>query len=186
MPLYQIDFQARMLWPKSTDSWYYWTNTFFADCATILDAYEAVGVADNFLRSVTRRTVYDAGLRWGLAPGPDPIIYQGPSGNEPGYFGNPGEVGVLGNAVLLHGLSAGKVISYKRLMLPLMPEEIGTDGRIIDGVLDWFGAAAATLLPVAYTNAAGQLIESYRVQPTPHLWQPRHGTKRRSRPVFAI
>lgn len=186
MTLYQIDFQARMLWPRSDSDWYYWTNTFFAECATILDAYEAVGVADNFLRTVTRRTVFDAGLRWGIAPGPDPIIFQGPSGNEPGYYGQPGQVGTLGNAVLLQGLAGGKVVSYKRLMLPLMPDEIGADGLIVPDVLSWFGSAALTLLPVQFTNAAGTVIEEYRVKETPHLWQPRHGTKRRSRAVFAI
>jgi len=93
--------------------------------------------------------------------------------------------GSLFNVVRLHGWAGGKVVSYKLWRFPLRLSDIEGD-RLSDQAL---GIVNDVIIPGLSTaplcNIHGIEVEEWTCDGLVHIWQVRHGTKRRERVVFA-
>lgn len=163
---------------------YYWTSVYYYENLgstpyvgdfynTIIEA-TANGTLDTVRRVAIRLTDVTHGTEYGIVTlGADGLIDA------------DGDEGSLTNVARLVGWNEGRQVSYKLWRVPLRIGDIsGKDisgtmqGIINDGVLD-------ALNSLEFCNVHGVPIQEWTCDGAVHIWQLRHGTKRRERVVFA-
>jgi len=163
---------------------YYWTNVYYYDNSggdpfygpdhnAILDANYA-GTTDHVALVALRVTNAITGIEYGILTPPDNM----------GTLPNDNR-GSLINCVRLSGRREGREVCYKRWRVPLGNNDV--DGSDLSAsCIALFTDTIIPLLSLAtICNIHGEAVDEWIVQPSVHMWQLRHGTKRRARVVFA-
>lgn len=163
---------------------YYWTNVYYYDNSggdpfygpdhnAILAANYA-GTTDQVALVALRITNAMTGVEYGILTPPDNL----------GTLTN-GERGSLINCVRLSGRAAGREVCYKRWRIPMGNIDVEGD-QLSSSCLALFNDTIIPLLALAtICNTHGDAVDEWIAQPAVHMWQLRHGTKRRARVVFA-
>lgn len=186
MPVYQVDYQSRYPWPENPDGYYYWTNTFYTVAATDnIAAVNLNGIIVNMYGICCTTGVETPYYQIKTPPGRQAALYVDPLGSIHGLLTET-EPGLLTSCVRIYGYIGGKVRWWKMWRVPL--QKSMTDGlRLTDTFHsyledNWGPLAAAEII----TTADGDVVEEFHASPLIHMWQQRHGTKRRQRVVFAV
>lgn len=163
---------------------YYWTNVFYYENLGsnpfVGDQYNAIIEA---VRAGTLDTVDRVAVRiWNMTAGTEYGIVTIP---WVGVIDSDGESGSLQNVARLVGWSGDSQVSYKLWRVPLRIGDF--DGSAINptmmGILD--AGILAWLNSTTFCNVNGVPIDNWTCDAEAHMWQLRHGTKRRERVVFA-
>ena len=182
---WHFDQQYRLDSPPPSHPLYYWTNDYSwlqADGVTPDN-----DIVTNFVQGCRycipqqttqvdwRVTAPDGSFIWPLGPTEN-------SGLAPFY--DP--AGVLGLCLLVDFFSAGKRVGYKRYRGPWSDSLVlGTQWD--SALVSYFDTSVIPNLMVnPLCNRQGIAFDDYFVRSTIYMWQQRHGTKRRSRPVFVL
>jgi len=185
MALWTLDVQY-FYWLPDGETRYYWTNCYAwlqDDALTVPDSavvtpLQLATIA--LAKQNTTRQLYRIRNR--------PMTYQhifvdNAVGGYPGFASD----GLLDYCVLLHGYNAsGSQIAYKRLRGVWSQSEM--DARTWKPALvSYLQAYVDGHFPgLPLCNWGGRSVSSWRVDSAIHIWQQRHGTKRRARPVIAL
>lgn len=183
MRIWQLDPQFRTPINEEGD-WYYWTNTFYCNFDAgipssdwpgwndfIIGCYS--GTLDNTELVSIREMEVSTGVVYGIPT---------PSDNK-GYIPAEGG-GQLLNTARLVGWSGGKAVSYKRWRFPLRTSDLG-EGVLAPGALSVLRDTVIPLfISAGFTNIRGDIIDNWTCDGLLHMWQLRHGTKRRTRVVY--
>lgn len=180
---WRLDLQHRYT-PVDSGTPYYWTSVYYYEnlgstpfvgpnYSAILNTTYAASTDDTALVAV-RQFDTTHNTQFGIAT---PLDNLGDLDPEDG--------GSLFNVVRLVGRAAGKVVSYKLWRFPLRLSDIDGD-YLSDQAI---GIVNDTIIPglttAALCNINGVAVEEWSCDGLVHLWQVRHGTKRRERVVFA-
>lgn len=185
MPVYQVDYQCRYPHEDTDDGYYYWTNCYYTVADNPIDAEVNLnGIMTNMYTVACIVGVETLFCQVKSPPGRQAPLYIDPLGDIFGVLPAP-DGGLLTNTVRVYGLVAGRQVWYKRWRVPLRPSDI--DGLVLEGSFHAYLEANFSALAAAgvLTTVTGDVIEEIHVSPRVHMWQLRHGTKRRARPVFA-
>jgi len=177
--------ETQLRYPSvETGADYYWTNVFYYENLGSTpytgDYYNQIinatrsGTLDTVERVAIRLTNHSTGTQFGIVT----IPWEG-------VIDADGEEGSLFNVARFVGWNEGKQVSYKLWRVPLRIGDIdGPD--IASSMLAILEAGPlAALNSVQFCNVNGIPIEEWTCDGKLHIWQLRHGTKRRERVVFA-
>jgi len=182
--LYQVDYEFRFPYVENPDGYYYWTNAFYVEQTTPIAAITSCnGRLSNIVHHTCLLGVECTGHQVHTPPGSGDVVYVDPGSTLAGSL-SPIGVGPLINSVHILFLAAGSVVGWKRWRVPLRTSDIDGDYIATAFWLDlqdyWSGALSSPVL----RSRTGVLIDEILVDRKIHMWQLRHGTKRRSRPVI--
>jgi len=170
--------------PVDADAAYYWTSVFYYENLSsdpfhgpyynaIVDATLA-GSLDTVPMVSVRITNVTAATEYGI------VTVGPPYGEIPTLDG-----GLFNDVARIVGWSEGRQVSYKLWRFPMRivdldGKELSTAamGIINDGIL-------TNLNSVTLCNVNGVPIDEWTCDGLIHMWQVRHGTKRRERVVYA-
>lgn len=180
MHVQRIQSQHRLIWPQNPDGYYYWTNQFYCDLDSPPDDNSSLYWISVFLIRVHSSAVEMNWVRVLDPPNTDTVVFDGSRFDQAGERVIDGGYSPF-DCVLMRWLIGGRQVGYSRLRLPVHAvEEVG--GFLSDGLISTVeGTANDILLHGKVTSKDGVPIEEFRVVPWVHMWQFRHGTKRRER-----
>lgn len=185
MDLHQFDVQVRIdLDPPNLKN-YWWTYCFIVNYDDPPDTFDW---RYHLTRAVAYATIDEV---WKVADRVTNPPYSNENPVVTAYGGNQ-----KGNLLVTHGyvLNTGvrmyfyageKLVGYKRWRQPLRTEDMVNGTHITPFILSNYNTVASVLLEAKIYGRYGDKIDNIVVDPRIHLWQWRHGTKRRARPVFA-
>lgn len=180
MHVQRIQYQSRVSWPQNPSGYYYWTNQYYCDVDNPPEDNSSLYWGSVFMLRVHTTAVQ---LNWVRVLDPantDTVVFDGPAFDQPGIRAIDDGYSPF-DCVLMRWLIGGRQVGYSRLRLPVHAvEESG--GLLSPGLVSTVeGIANDVLLHGKITSKDGVLIEEFRVAPWVHMWQFRHGTKRRER-----
>lgn len=182
MPAEPHRYQTQLRMPDSRlpGGYYYWLNQFIYDGATQTNPYLArqrmvdfwIQCHCTFVQLCYQRTEY--------------IVGSGDWTIDPAWWDDFGQYPVEGgyspyNSVYLRHLVGGRQVSYSRLRMPVLAQDmVGTELHpdLISHIEGWANYA---LIEAAVCTAGGVLIEEFRCAPELSQWQYRQGSDRRKR-----
>lgn len=163
---------------------YYWTNVYFYEnLSTDPFAGDQWNAIIDAIRTGTLDTVDRVAMRiWDTTHNTQHGIVT-LAWN--GIIDSDGQSGSLFNVARFVGWADGRQASYKLWRMPLRISDF--DGSDITpatmAVID--AGPLAALNSAQFCNEDGVLIDNWTCDGRAHIWQLRHGTKRRERVVFA-
>jgi len=180
---WRVDFQLQ--YPSmETQLDYYWTNCFYYENASS-DPYSGdyFSALVNAVHNGTLDTCHRVAIRvTNTTTGHLHSIVTIP------WFGaidSGGEVGSLINTLRLVGMADGRQVSYKLWRIPLLLMDI-EGGKVTSTLQAVIQAGVLDVLnSQQFLNVQGVPVEEWVCDWAIHPWQLRHGTKRRTRVVFA-
>jgi len=170
----------------TASGFYYWTTNYYWQS-------ESVSVADgpglnatlDLARMVSLDSTTDVLWRAQTISGPGSSTQWGGFGFT-GDLPDTDDVHSFINCARIEGKCEDGSRWYKMLRFPLRPEDV--EGSMLSAdTYDYLNDVYIPALPLdILCNIGGHLVTSARVIPEIQMWQYRHGTKRRSRPVLVF
>lgn len=171
--------------PDSTDR-YYWSEVFYVDSSDT-SGFPGWNVDMLFtMESLHIRNVTLHGYRVHEAPGDNTIIashvYSPPRTGLVGpVWGNYTLLNIARWTIYTEGRK-----TYKLHRMPMRDIDLDGDMLSTGGWLRSQGAANSMVATGKFRNRYGELITSIEVDRKVHMWQLRHGVKRRTRQPFTL
>ena len=180
MHVQRLQSQHRISWPGNPVGYYYWTNQFYYDLETPPDDLTSLYWISVFLIRVHTEAVEMNWIRVLDPADTDTVVFSASRFNQPGQ--QPLVSGYSPfDSVLMRWLIGGRQVGYSRLRLPVQASQ-ESGGLLDSGLVSTVeGYANDNLIFGKVTSKDGVPIEEFRVAPWVHMWQFRHGTKRRER-----
>lgn len=179
MALTQVDLLKSMPYASLPSGRYYWTTTLYTESTLFTSDANLALYAVTREKLITRANVDFEGLRVKRPPGRANIVLQ-----QDFTFGQPGAQTAVANPFLIN-IARWTLrddfghVTYRLHRFPLGEGEF--DGlkltsaayAVQQNMLNGF------LFPARWYNHHGNVLTSGQVSPLVHMWQLRHGTKRR-------
>lgn len=181
MVLWQIDAGKRVSYAPNPDGFYYWTSVWYLDRADYsndnslyTDVSQAEALTCLTIVQGTQFNVKHAPGRGGVVTVIDRTLnFGGIPYDGSGYS-------MINVARCTWRSNTGRY-SYKLVRLPLMASQMSGRYLVGVGVPNVQAMINGVLATAPIRNQYGERIISGKVDPLIHMWQLRHGTKRRER-----
>jgi hypothetical protein len=183
--LIQADIEFRIPMSFMPDGFYYWTHTWIYDLDNPPVGITSLQQISVMQHNGTLSNVQPIRLQRTTPP------YSGVPFSKIVSFGDHGLLAVgeswsIFNTVRLSFWAGGKFVGYKRWRVPLRDIDI-VDGKLSADIYNLFNSTIGPGLLVAkICSRDGTPIDAVTVSPLVHMWQWRHGTKRRTGHVIVI
>lgn len=177
MAIYRFDLQSRAPWPHGPQSFYYWTNVYYADVRDFTDYDYARDYVGSITNAMSHSDTREDFLH--VIDTTDGTVIQNTNFTWPPNPLVTGPTISLENTVLAQMWSLGRLIGFKRYRVPV-PVASCLDGYLTDEAWEYFnGRAQALLAPEArFCSRTGVFPDAVTVSRQIHGWQLRHGSKR--------
>jgi len=183
MALTKVQWQLRYPYLGNPDGYYYWTNAYFKD---VVDPTDFTAYIPDMEQIVIQASLFECQVNW--------LRVQSPPESDPpledvfafNHFGESAYSGgtILENVARVNLYVGVEYVGY-RLLRAAVPTDLIVDGRISSGILSSLQSGYAdALIANEQTTRDGRLLTSAVVDGRIHMWQLRHGTKRRHRGVL--
>lgn len=184
MSLWQVDTLKRYPYEHNPSGWYYWTNVYYYNADTLIEAKDHAGSIQNSEVPVLSHDTQCGPYQLHNPPGRGNIIAGRTNFWEFGTTLIPGG-GLLLSHLRVNLYWADGSWGYKRWRVPL-PPSLQAGGLADAG----FVAQLETMFSfplngITLRSHLGSPLVRASVDPRLRQWQLRHGSKRANRPVFA-
>ncbi|MGV1080889.1 MAG: hypothetical protein ACOYD1_13810 [Candidatus Nanopelagicales bacterium] len=183
MTLNQYDCGKRVPYTPNPDGYYYWSSTYYVDSADFSNTAAMTALVTSFEKLITCSNVQMTTWHRKIPPGRGNIVASFSQFLQTGLrpIGTDGYS--LLNIARWSLVAASGAKSYKYIRLPLRPIDC-TGVLLSSSGFTLQNASLSNFLSTGkFRNQYGSPYVSGSVSPFIHMWQLRHGTKRRERAV---
>jgi len=180
MAVWRFDVQLRIPWVNGPQTYYYWTNIYYAD---IRDFDDFDSARDDVLNITSRMSNHEVRLDWlrvtVLSTG---AVIQNTSASWPANTLLVGPYAAVENTVYASLTVGGRQVSYKRWRSPVRTEDQENGRLTFDAWLYYQETSDLLVAPGRrFCTQQGEFFTGTSVSPLVHDWQMRHGTLRARR-----
>lgn len=184
MVLWQVDMGKRVPYDPNPDGFYYWTSVYYLDRADYSSDGALFTDASQCEQLTCLSIVHGTVGHVKHTPGRGPVSSSINRFNVAGGITYDGSGYSLLNVARVELRSTTGRYSYKLVREPLMGSQQDGNRLVQVGVPSITAQIAGCLATAPLRNKYGERITSFHVDPLLHMWQLRHGTKRRERAVI--
>lgn len=183
--LTQFDILKSIPYPENPTALYYWTNVSYVDSADFDNQPQMILAVLQRERLIARANINFEGYTIKQPPGRGNIIFQGAYSTP-----QPGQLPAITDPYLLT-IARWTLIddlgrkSYRLVRYPLGADDIEAGKLSPTGFTRQQTSLNTWLATSIFRNSYGRVIETGSVSPLAHMWQLRHGTKRRRSTFWA-